>query len=33
VKARKDEVLSKIEKAMGSDWKDASGTILSVYEK
>jgi hypothetical protein len=33
VKAKKDEALLKIEKAMGSDWKDAFGTILSVYEK
>jgi hypothetical protein len=33
VKAKKDEALLKIEKTMGSDWKDAFETMLSVYEK
>ena len=32
-KAKIEEVLLRIEKAMGSDWKDAFRTIISVYEK
>jgi hypothetical protein len=32
-KAKQETTLSKIENAIGADWRDAFRTILSVYEK